>query len=78
MPFAENQEIFGLHSTPANTTHALLKTALKKAVFAYKVFFRRTCRRKNKSTPITASEFTRWFIDRLKPAVSFHDRFFNM
>ena len=33
MPFAENRMIFGLHSTPANTTHALWKTA-DKAVFA--------------------------------------------
>ena len=48
MPFAENHWIFGLHSTPANTTHVPLKTA-KRAVFAYKVFFRRTCQRKNKN-----------------------------
>ena len=27
VPFAENFLIFGLHSTPANTTHAFLKIA---------------------------------------------------
>ncbi|MEE0898035.1 MAG: hypothetical protein U0L88_10460 [Acutalibacteraceae bacterium] len=47
MPFAENLRIFGLHSTPANTTHATLKTALS-AVFAYKEFFCCTCQQKNK------------------------------
>ena len=48
MPFAENLWIFGLHSTPANTTHVPLKTAMQ-AVFAYKEFFCRTCRQKNKN-----------------------------
>ena len=42
------QRIFGLRSTPANTTHAPLKTA-KQAVFAYKEFFCRTCQQKNKN-----------------------------
>ena len=42
------QKIFGLRSTPANTTHAPLKTA-NQAVFAYKEFFCRTCRQKNKN-----------------------------
>ncbi|MGN0494024.1 MAG: hypothetical protein ACI4F7_10285, partial [Acutalibacteraceae bacterium] len=40
--------IFGLRSTPANTTHVPLKTA-NQAVFAYKEFFCRTCRQKNKN-----------------------------
>ena len=42
------QWIFGLHSTPANTTHAPLKTALQ-AVFAYKEFFCCTCQQKNRN-----------------------------
>ena len=42
--------IFGLHSTPANTTHVPLKTAFQ-AVFAYKEFFCRTCRQKNRVMP---------------------------
>ena len=48
MPLARKSGIFGLHSIPANTTPVPLKTA-KKAVFACKEFFRRTCRRKNKN-----------------------------
>ena len=48
MPLARKSKIFGLHSIPANTTPVPLKTA-KKAVFATKEFFRRTCRRKNKN-----------------------------
>ena len=42
-------KILGLHSTPANTTHVPPETALL-AVFAYKEFFCRTCRQKNKDT----------------------------
>lgn len=41
------QKIFGLHFTPANTTHTPLKTA-NQAVFAYREFFCRTCQQKNK------------------------------
>ena len=48
MPLAEILWIFGLRSTPANTTHAPLKTA-NKAVFAHKEFFCRTCQQKNKN-----------------------------
>jgi hypothetical protein len=56
MPFAENILIFGLHSTPANTTHVPLKTALI-TVFAYKEFFCRTCRQKNKNAANAAKEY---------------------
>jgi hypothetical protein len=56
IPFAENILIFGLHSTPANTTHVPPRNRLK-AVFAYKEFFCRTCRQKNKNAANAAKEY---------------------
>ena len=47
MPFARKSKIFGLHSIPVGTHPSALEKPLNKRFFAYKVFFRRTCQRKN-------------------------------
>ena len=43
-----------------------LEKPLVKRLFAYKVFFRRTCRRKNKNRLTAAKKLNLRFIDRLK------------
>ena len=43
-----------------------LEKPLVKRLFAYKVFFRRTCRRKNKIRLTAAKKLNLRFIDRLK------------
>ena len=47
---------------------SVLEKPLIKRLFAYKVFFRRTCRRKNKIRLTAAEKLNLRFIDRLKPA----------
>ena len=54
MPLARKSKIFGLRSIPANTTPVPLKNRYILRFFAYKVFFRRACQRKNKKGSITA------------------------
>ena len=56
MPLARKSKIFGLRSIPANTTPSALEKPLNKRFFAYKVFFRRTCQRKNKKCGVTAAK----------------------
>ena len=45
---------------------SVLEKPLIKRLFAYKVFFRRTCRRKNKIRLTAAEKLNLRFIDRLK------------
>ena len=47
-----------------------LENPLIKRVFAYKEFFRRTCRRKNKMRLIAAENSSLRFIDRLNHRIS--------
>ncbi len=53
MPLARKSKIFGLRSIPANTTPVSLKNRYILRFFAYKVFFRRACQRKNRKCSIT-------------------------
>ena len=53
MPLARKSKIFGLRSIPANTTPVSLKNRYILRFFAYKVFFRRACQRKNGKCSIT-------------------------
>ena len=53
MPLAQKSKIFGLRSIPANTTPVSLKNRYILRFFAYKVFFRRACQRKNRKCSIT-------------------------
>ena len=46
---------------------SVLEKPLIKRLFAYKVFFRRTCRRKNKIRLTAAEKLNLRFIDRLSP-----------
>ena len=46
---------------------SVLEKPLIKRLFAYKVFFRRTCRRKNKIRLTAAEKLNLRFIDRLRP-----------
>ena len=46
-----------------------LEKPLVKRLFAYKVFFRRACRRKNKMRLTAAKKLNLRFIDRLRAAV---------
>ena len=48
---------------------SVLEKPLNKRLFAYKVFFRRTCRRKNKIRLTAAEKLNLRFIDRLNGAV---------
>ena len=56
MPFARKSEIFGLHSIPVGTHPSALEKPLNKRFFAYKVFFRRTCQRKNEKSGVAAAK----------------------
>ena len=56
MPFARKSEIFGLHSIPVGTHPSVLEKPLIQRFFAYKVFFRRTCQRKNEKSGVTAAK----------------------
>ena len=49
---------------------SVLEKPLIKRLFAYKVFFRRTCRRKNKIRLTAAEKLNLRFIDRLKRGVT--------
>ena len=53
MPLARKSKIFGLRSVPANTTPVSLKNRYILRFFAYKVFFRRACQRKNRKCSIS-------------------------
>ena len=53
MPLARKSKIFGLRSILANTTPVSLKNRYILRLFAYKVFFRRACQRKNRKCSIT-------------------------
>ena len=56
MPFTRKSEIFGLHSIPVGTNPSVLEKPLIQRFFAYKVFFRRTCQRKNEKSGVTAAK----------------------
>ncbi len=65
MPFARKSEILGMHSIPVGTTPVSFEKPLIQRFFAYKVFFRRTCQRKNEKSGVTAAKQNLGFIDRL-------------
>jgi len=56
MTFARKSKIFGLHSIPVGTHPRALEKPLIKRFFAYKVFFRRTCQRKNEKCGVNAAK----------------------
>ena len=56
MPFTRKSEIFGLHSIPVGTNPSVLEKPLIQRFFAYKVFFRRTCQRKNEKCGVNAAK----------------------
>ena len=56
MPLARKSMIFGLHSIPVGTHPSALEKPLNKRFFAYKVFFRRACQRKNEKCGVNAAK----------------------